>query len=471
MFKSSRSKTYDLSNWNPYYVISIIFFLCLLAGKNYYCDKFYLVSKLPKDRNETSIVKSIDIIQNQNIFKFNIKIDYIFKITKIVFIREFSIKFESDKFIYIAKEDSSFYSSSFKKNEWNFEVILPFTSDKIEISYLYRDIIFHKETRKFDVTDFSVVMSGSSYATTNGNSVSLSHVCINDQNLLTFFPNSFELRYMYEIEQNYLNESYEEFIQNDNVTMAPDNSMIYFASYRNLYPYKSLFDSFIPMMISYNQELTKSQKYVTYRPSHIFYYTDTYSPLLKILQAFKDIHILYNPTFITCFSHVFVPYHSTNITKEFAKTTIKHDNDKANRTKDLDFEENRNNLNTFRNIINTKQEANKVVIINCDLIQKITNLYPYINEKYKFSKIITLDMNTDPEIYLNSPASAKAIFIGTNLGMLSLIAVPPNCVIHKIIEKERNSSYYGEDQYLSILGNEIIYENVEESLTGYQLVF
>ena len=477
MFKSSKAMTFDLSNWNPFYLVVSVFVLCLIAGKNYYCDKFYLVSQLPKDRNETSLVKSIRIKQENNKFIFNIKINFIFSITKTKFREYFGIKFESPTFTYVAREKSSFFSSIFTKNEWNFEVLLPFTSDSIHISYLYRDRVFHEERQKFNVKSLAIVISGTSYAVNAAESLYFSNVCLHNQNFILFQPNLLEFNYYYRIQQTYMNETYENFKQLTNSINSPDNSVIYFNSYNNCSPYQSLFEAFLPMMSLYQQEMQKTQDYVTYKPPHIFYVSNTYSPLVTLAQLIPSIHVIYDQNISTCFPMVLVPLHSTqsltNQNNENTNTQYADSNNynyNSNPMNDFIIQYNKNNLKSFRSLIQTKKEGNKIVIIDCPIINHILNIYPFINEKYKHSKIVILKQNMEPKTITETLYSAKAVFIGTDIDMLYLIAVPHNCAVHRIIEKGNNYDSSMEKQFLSLLDLRISYETVEQTSSGYNIV-
>ena len=453
MFRSKDAKTYDLSKLNPWYVAVVIFIICLLAGKNAYCDKFYRISKLPKNRNETSIVQSTFFLQSKNKFHFIIKTNYIFEITKRKFRENFAISFQSSKLTY-RLDESSFYSNYFPKNEWQFDILIPFTGRDIEITYFYRNTIIKREINKVNILELETIVENSSFAYDNHQILDFYSVCLFNNSLIDFSQSQFYLKHFLPIPQISNKKSMQQLSIETNSPIIEQNSKVFFNS-PNMNQYiDALKYSFLPLFTEYIKQKEKREKislFVNNKDPDLIFKSFSWNPLVQIVKSLHEIKV-----------------HESNNTC-FKKLTIPQQNNQFN-----EAENSKANLKMFRDLLNVKDEGDKVIIIESPLISSIYNMFPFIRQLYPKEKIITIKETTDPNKFVDALTSAKAIFISRSTDLLSLVAVPSNCQVFRISKNDDNESSIQnwEKELLEFLGQKHIeYIDVESREGTNSLIY
>lgn len=387
--KFQGDKRYTCSKTTTFYIGVFIFIICLFAGKNGEFVEFEKLSRLPPNRNETSIVKNVEFHQIDNKLYFDIEIDYIFSITFSKFLESINVVVKVDRLFYRA-DQNSFFEIRYNKKRISFIVMVPFsTKSPVELTLNYREIEFFR--KYLMIPTVSVILDGKTFIADGKTYTDFQGVCTSNGSVHLFERGFIHYNHTvpstFDFYNNYAFKDIADRIQNP---VIADSSFLFVSDFQRSES-DSLTQSFFVMT-----------NYVQQGIGNIYFTYKQYTPLVSIARTLPGVNVLDNSQYY-CFNYIRVPI------------------------------EEKDDTSVFRRLVGVHETGENIVVIGSDEMYAVENLQEYLENEFNGSNLIYVNEKTDPMIYKEAVISAKVIVIANTASMYASLAMPQNGTIYRIL--------------------------------------
>ena len=170
---------------------SIVVVLCIFISGNTHFDQFLRVSRLPSDRNETSVLKNLNVSLTGNRFDIVFLLKYVFTITRDHFFNSMVVTQEAGIFTATWKRPDFGNFKTFENGTGTIELVTPIYGDSSLSVRVLDDELFRQSHYKVRI---SWLYPNMSLATDQHMTYVLDNVAFSDNKFVTFFHCDVSLR-------------------------------------------------------------------------------------------------------------------------------------------------------------------------------------------------------------------------------------------------------------------------------------
>ena len=191
MFRGRGAKTYDFSKWRPHVVAAVVVIVCVFVSGNTHFDQFLRVSRLPSDRNETSVLKDLRVSLTGNRFDIVFALKCVFTITRDHFVNSMAVTLESGIFTVTWRRPDFGHFKTFENGTGKIELITPVYGESSLSVRVLNDSLFRESNYSPRV---SWLLPNMSLATDQQMTYVFDNVAFSDNKFITFFHCDVSLR-------------------------------------------------------------------------------------------------------------------------------------------------------------------------------------------------------------------------------------------------------------------------------------